>query len=98
MKIEVNPTDLVQSAGVIDQLAGNYSQIYNALYSDVSALQAGWKGKDNQAFTDQIAGFRDDFEKMQKLMNEYAVFLRDAANRYQTTQDNVASAARRLTN
>ena len=98
MKIVVNPQDLLQSAGAIEQLVGNYSQIYNALYSDVSAMQSGWKGKDNIAYTNQINGFRDDFEKMQKLMKEYAVFLRDAANRYQSTQDAIESAAKNLTN
>jgi hypothetical protein len=50
------------------------------------------------AFTDQIAGFKDDFEKMQTLMLNYADFLRKSAKAYRDTQDTVVSEARKLVN
>lgn len=50
------------------------------------------------AFVDQIAGFKDDFEKMHTLMLEYADFLRKSAKGYRDTQDNVVAEARKLVN
>lgn len=96
--IKVDPAQLQQTASQIDTAAGEYRKLYNQLYSDVSAMRSGWTGTDNQAFTDQIEGFKDDFEKMAQLMDEYSAFLKDAAQKYQTTQDEVAAGARRLTN
>ncbi len=96
MKIVVTPQELTTTAGLIENLSGDYAQIYSALFSDVSALQAAWQGKDNQAFTRQIEGFRDDFDRMKSLMDEYATFLKNAATNYTNTQNAVAEAASRL--
>lgn len=96
MKIVVTPQELTSAAGAIENLSGEYAQTYTALFSDVSALQAAWQGKDNQAFTTQIEGFKNDFEKMKALMDEYATFLRNAATNYTNTQNAVTEAAGRL--
>ena len=61
-------------------------------------MRAAWQGVDNQAFTTQIEGFRQDFEMMAKLMDEYSTFLRTAAKTYQQTQDEIVNQAQRLTN
>ena len=50
------------------------------------------------SFVDQIAGFKDDFEKMHTLMLNYADFLRKSAKAYRDTQDTVVSEARKLVN
>ena len=59
-------------------------------------MQSAWAGEDNTAFTNQIEGFRDDFERMTKLMRDYAAYLRKAAQAYRDTQDNVAKQAQTL--
>jgi len=96
MKIVVTPQELTAAAGAIEGLAGNYAQLYNALFSDVSSLQSAWQGKDNLAFTRQIEGFRNDFEKMKSLMDDYAAFLRNSATNYSSTQNAVTEGAGRL--
>ena len=96
MKIVVTPQELTNAAVAIEGLAGDYSQIYTALFSDVGALQSAWQGKDNQAFTTQIEGFKNDFEMMKELMDEYATFLRNAATNYTNTQNAIVEAAGRL--
>lgn len=48
------------------------------------------------AFTNQIEGFRNDFQKMERLMRDYAAYLRKVAESYRTTQDNVAAKAKTL--
>ena len=96
--IEVTPEQLESTAGKIEGLAADYKTQYDLLYSETNAMASTWNGKDNVAFTDQIAGFKDDFEKMRSLMIAYADFLRVSAKAYRDTQDNVVSEARKLVN
>lgn len=96
--IQVTPELLESTAGRIDGLAADYKTQYDALYSETDAMRSTWQGKDNVAFVDQIAGFKDDFEKMHTLMLNYADFLRKSAKAYRETQDTVTSEARKLVN
>lgn len=96
--IQVTPEQLESAAGKIESLAADYQTQYNNLYSETNAMASTWSGKDNTAFTDQIAGFKDDFEKMHTLMLNYADFLRKSAKAYRETQDTVAAEARKLVN
>lgn len=94
--IKVDPAQLNATASQVESAAGEYRKLYNKLFSDVGGMRAAWQGVDNQAFTQQIEGFRDDFEMMAKLMDEYGTFLRNAAKTYQQTQDEIVSQAQRL--
>lgn len=96
--IQVTPEQLESAAGRIEGLAADYKTQYDALYSETNAMASTWSGKDNTAFVDQIAGFKDDFEKMHTLMLNYADFLRKSAKAYRDTQDTVVSEARKLVN
>lgn len=96
--IQVTPEQLESAAGRIENLAGDYKTQYDQLYSETNAMASTWNGKDNTAFVDQIAGFKDDFEKMHTLMLNYADFLRKSAKAYRDTQDTVVSEARKLVN
>ena len=96
--IQVTPEQLETTAGRIEDLAGEYKTSYEQLYSETNAMASTWRGKDNTAFVDQIAGFKDDFEKMHTLMLNYADFLRKSAKAYRDTQDAIVSDARKLAN
>ena len=96
--IQVTPEQLESTAGRIEGLAADYKTQYDQLYSETNAMRSTWNGKDNVAFTDQIAGFKDDFEKMHTLMLNYADFLRKSAKAYRDTQDTVVTEARKLVN
>ncbi len=96
--IQVTPEQLESAAGRIEGLAADYKSQYDALYNETNAMASTWQGKDNTAFVDQIAGFKDDFEKMHTLMLNYADFLRISAKAYRDTQDSVVSEARKLIN
>ena len=96
--IEVTPEQLESTAGKIENLAADYQKQYEQLYSETNAMASTWNGKDNVAFVNQIAGFKDDFQKMHKLMLNYADFLRKSAKAYRDTQDAVTSGARKLAN
>ena len=97
-QIEVTPELLEAAAGRIEGLAGDYQRQYNVLYEKTGAMASTWSGKDNVAYIEQIAGFKDDFEKMHNLMKQYAEFLRASAKAYRETQSTVQTEARRLVN
>lgn len=96
--IQVTPEQLETTAGIIEGLAADYKTQYDSLYNTTDAMASTWQGKDNTAFVNQIAGFKDDFSKMHTLMLNYADFLRKSAKAYRDTQDTVQSEARKLTN
>ena len=96
--IIVTPEQLETTAGIIEGLAADYKAQYNQLYTETNAMASSWSGKDNVAFTNQIAGYKNDLENMHRKMIEYASFLRKTAKAYRDTQDAVVSEARRLVN
>lgn len=96
--IQVTPDLLEQAAGKIDGLAADYKTQYDSLYNETDAMATTWSGKDNQAYINQIAGYKDDFAKMHKLMQDYADFLRKSAKSYRDTQDTVVTQAKKLVN
>lgn len=96
--IQVTPEQLDSTAGKIKNLAADYKAQYDKLYSVTDAMASTWNGKDNVAFVNQIAGFKDDFNKMYTLMINYADFLEKSAKAYRETQDTVVSDARKLVN
>ena len=96
--IKVDPAKLKAAATEIDNLAADYQRAYEQLYTEVQNLAQTWQGKDNLAFTNQIEGFQDDFQKMQNLMIQYAEYLNTTAQNYQDTQDDRVTQAQRLTN
>ncbi len=96
--IQVTPEQLEAAAKKIESLAADYKTQYEQLYSETNAMASTWSGKDNVAFTNQIAGFKDDFTKMYSLMRDYADFLVKSAKAYRDTQDTVVSEARKLVN
>lgn len=86
-KIIVETAQLDAASAKVGELAGTYKGEYEKLYKLVEELQASWAGADNTAYTTQIEGFRDDFEKMYTLMTDYSDFLKTTAKRYRDTQD-----------
>ena len=96
--ILVTPEQLESTAGIIEGLAGDYQEQYEALYGKTNAMAQTWQGKDNMAYIDQIGGFKDDLIKMYELMLAYANFLRKSAKAYRETQDAVTTAAKKLVN
>lgn len=96
MMIHVDPARLESSASHIEQQSNAYEREYAKLFQSVEAMSNAWQGKDNQAFTTQIQGFRKDFSQMTLLMREYAEFLKISARLYRETQEERVAMARRL--
>lgn len=97
--IKVTTEDLRNAASNVDNLAMEYDKEYIALLQDVETLTStDYTGDDATAFRNQVEGFREDFNKMKQLMNEYADYLRQAASTYEDTQSNVKTTIASLQN
>lgn len=88
--ILVTPEELQKKAVQVDEEAANYYNEYQKLLNEVRDFtSADWQGEDAKAFCMKVEGFEPEFGKMKELMNAYAKFLRDAAQNYLNTQENV---------
>lgn len=96
--IKVTPQELTNASSKITGLANEYKTDYENLFKDVDAMKSNWDGQDNQAFTSQIAGFKDDFEKMFNLMIQYAQYLKTTAKSYSDAQETIKNSASKLVN
>ena len=96
-KIVVDPAKLEAAVTKIETEAADYRKNYTQLYTEIESLTS-WQGTDNLAFVNQIKGFEEDFNNMAKVLDDYATFLRNSATTYKTTQANVESSAKTLTN
>ncbi len=97
--ITVTTENLRTKAGEVDSKAAEYMNHYESLLNDVATLTStDWQGEDANAFKEQVEGFRQDFQKMKTLMEEYAIFLRDAATQYDNTQSNLINTIKSLQN
>ena len=97
-KINVDYTLLLQYADHIDEITNEYHRLYNHLYNNVETMEVSWKGKDNMAFTSQIKSFSDNFNKMSVVLRQYSSFLKNSANSYRQTQDELVNHVNRLSN
>ncbi len=96
--IKVDTQSLRNAATSIDTLAGDYKKQYETLFSDTKALSTTWTDDANKAFNQRIEGFKDDLDKMYKLMSSYAAFLRTSAQTYDDTQTDIINNIKSLNN
>lgn len=96
--IKVTPQELQTASSQITSLANSYEKEYKALFDRIHNMKGKWDGQDNQNYTDQVEGFRDDFEKMKSLMDQYSEYLKNTAQAYTDTQNEIAQTAKGLTN
>ena len=91
--IKVDPRQLEVCAERMLEERSEYERCINELYSLVDAMQASWRGKDNAAFTEEIQKYEGDLRGMSVLCSQYADFLKNSANAYRSTQEEIAACA-----
>ena len=97
--IAVEPTRLEAGAGQIEQLRQEVERTVARLYARVELMAANsWLGRDTLAFTSQIQGYQDDFNRVELLMQQYSEFLKASARSYRQMQEELAAQARGLAN
>ena len=92
-KITVEPMQLEACAMRMEARNTSYLKNVATLFSAVDAMNAGWQGKDNLAFTTKLSSLQSDFKQLSILCTEYIEFLRNSARSYRNTQDELTSQA-----
>lgn len=88
--IQVTPGNLRKAAGDVENLANNYKKQYGELFGLVETFTTtDFQGTDAKEFCAKVKDFEDDFMKMKTLMDDYAQFLRKAADDYEKNQENL---------
>ena len=85
MKIVVDTEKLVSTSDKVLSQADSYMSIANQLFNEVGSMGVAWNGKDNEAFVNQINGYRDNFEQLDKLLRQYAEMLLTVDKEYRET-------------
>ena len=89
--IQVTPAQLRSAAGEVETLASTYKKQYEELFGLVENFTTtDYQGKDAKEFCEKVRDFEDDFIKMKNLMDEYAQFLKKAADDYEHNQENLS--------
>ena len=94
--IPVEPEMLEACAARMDETNQDYQHTCRQLFDAVDTMKAGWQGKDNTAFSNQIYRFEADFREMSLLCSQYSEFLRHSARAYREMQDDLAAQAAML--
>lgn len=88
--IQVTPSNLKKAAAEVESLANSYKKQYNELFGLVENFTStDFQGADAKEFCAKVKDFEDDFIKMKDLMDDYAQFLRKAAEDYEKNQENL---------
>lgn len=92
----VEPRRLNDSSARITDLTGQYVSEYGKLYATIQDLTVQWKGQSSEVFNSRIEGYRDDFEQLRKLLEDYARVLKEIAQKYTETDAKMADMANKL--
>ncbi len=88
--------DVHQSASYLKSKANEYEVTVQKIYSTMHQLETIWKGKDNQAFIQQLDTFRPQLNRMREIMEQYGNYLQACAQQYEALQNERTMAASRL--
>jgi uncharacterized protein YukE len=92
-KIVVDTQNLISTSKKIQEIADGYKKTAMQIMDEVQHMSSSWSGKDNVAYVNQIMGFKDDFDKLDNLLRQYALMLITVEKEYlKTVQDSYSIA------
>lgn len=80
----------------VQKASEEYVSNINKIYEIVQNLQANWQGKDNVSFAEKVFSYEEDLKNLGRALENYAIFLNEAARTMSQTQEDIASGAGRL--
>ena len=72
-KITVEPMQLEACAMRMEERNSSYLKNVATLFSAVDAMNAGWQGKDNLAFTTKLSTLQTDFKQLRSILSFCAI-------------------------
>ena len=93
----VTTEKLEGSANLIDEKTGSYNTEWEKLYSEVQNMKSSqWQGSASDTFNSKLEEYRNDFQEMATVLQEYAESLRTIATNYKNAEDALKDAASNL--
>lgn len=93
---DVTPEELQSSAQKIASIGTEWRTEVDSIYAAVSELNVTYKGEASAQFSQQLEGYRNDFDAATKTLNEYLQFLTQYAQDIQSVEDDLKQQASQL--
>ncbi len=91
----VTPETMNTLATQVDDKIGDWNQAVQKIYQLAAEMDAMWDGTANDAFNQSFEDDRPKFEKLSSVMSEYTTTLKQIAQEYVTTENEVTGIVRR---
>ena len=91
-KIGVESEDLRRESASVKQGSNEVIDILNRLTGEIQNLAAQWEGAASQAFQDTWHEWQTGAHQVQQAMEHMGVYLEQAAQTYETTEDHLRAA------
>ncbi|HYH32051.1 MAG TPA: WXG100 family type VII secretion target [Pseudonocardia sp.] len=93
-KLAVQSEDLRAQSDAVKTGAGEVSDILSRLTAQIADLAGRWEGGASQAFQGRWQEWQSGAQQVQQAMDGMGVFLAQAAQAYEETEESLKSAAR----
>jgi len=88
---------LDEAAQYIKEKTAQYNSDITKLYSELEAMTSNqWKGVASDAFRSKIESYREEFNQMKSILDQYAENMLTKSKNYVNTENNVTNAAQSL--
>lgn len=96
-EFKVTTSKLDTSAGDLMDLNANYKSKWENIYIEVGELVGvSWEGETSEAFNERLEDYRNDFQEMYNVIEDYAGFLMTTAYKIRQAENTLASQASQL--
>lgn len=85
--IRVDSTAMREKANAFKAIAGNISNYTDEITQEITGMKSVWEGEAAEASIQKFDKFKQNFEEIKKTIDNYAVFLEQAAEAYDSSEN-----------
>ena len=91
--IKVNSAVMREKANDLRTSSNSIKTFTTDMLTEIDNLKAYWEGEAAEALVTRFKGLTNDFEDIYKTINDYALFLDNAADAYDATEQAITAGA-----
>lgn len=96
MKLQIDTAKVEQISTQMNDLIQKYRKKYEEVYTNADQMGSIWEGEAKKTYIQKLEGFRNDFEKMVKVLTDYSTKLGVIAKRYKEAEEKAKTLASKL--
>ncbi|HEX2947940.1 MAG TPA: WXG100 family type VII secretion target [Clostridia bacterium] len=96
MKLKIDTAQVEKISQKMRALIQEYQGQYAKVYENANQMGQYWDGEAKKTYLQKVEGFRNDFEKMVKVLTNYSEKLTLIAKRYNEAETNAKNLASRM--